>query len=88
MGFTGSKGEHGLPLYRCECGNTFELSPDATRCPCECHNEALQKAKDKGLYCEDCGFSTLEPTTFKAHFNWPTHQKAVAKNHGALTEGE
>ena len=78
MGFIGPTGHGGLPLYRCECGNTFELSPEATRCPCECHDEALNRAKELGLYCEDCGFSSLEPTTFQAHFGWATHQKAVA----------
>ena len=78
MGFIGTIGPGGLPLYRCECSNTFELSPEATRCPCECHDEALNRAKQLGLYCEDCGFSSLEPTTFQAHFGWATHQKAVA----------
>jgi hypothetical protein len=78
MGFINTRGPSGQLLYRCECGNTFELSPEATRCPCECHNEALNRAKQLGLYCEDCGFSSLEPTTFQTHFGWPTHQKAVA----------
>jgi DNA-directed RNA polymerase subunit RPC12/RpoP len=78
MGFIGIRGPNGQMLYRCECGNTFELDPNATRCPCECHNEALNRAKQLGLYCEDCGFSSLEPTTFQAHFGWATHQKAVA----------
>jgi hypothetical protein len=79
MGFIGTIGPGGQLLYRCECGNTFELSPEATRCPCPCHDEALSRAKQLGLYCEDCGFSSLEPTTFQAHFHWPTHQKAVAR---------
>ena len=65
--------------YRCECGNIFELPRDATRCPCSCHDEALNRAKQLGLYCEDCGFSSLEPTTFQTHFGWATHQRAVAK---------
>ena len=82
MGFIGTIGPGGLPLYRCECGNQFELSPDATRCPCECHDEALNRAKELGLYCEDCGFSSLEQTTFQAHFGWATHQKAVAAREG------
>lgn len=64
--------------YQCECGNIFELPRDATRCPCPCHEEMLKKAKELGLYCEDCGFSTLEPTTFSQHFGWSTHQRAVA----------
>ncbi len=78
MGFIGTIGSNGLPLYRCECGNIFELSPDATRCPCQCHEEALERAKELGLYCEDCGFSSLDPVTFQAHFHWATHQRAVA----------
>jgi hypothetical protein len=78
MGFLGMVGPNDLPLYACECGQQFELSPEATRCPCECHNEALERAKQLGLYCQDCGFSSLEPTTFQAHFTWATHQKAVA----------
>ena len=82
MGFTGTIGPNGIPLYQCECGNTFELSPEATRCPCPCHDEALNRAKQLGLYCEDCGFSSLEPTTFQAHFHWRTHQRAVAAKEG------
>ncbi len=78
MGFIGSKGENGLPLYRCECGEIFELNPTSTRCPCHCHDAALAKARSLGLYCEDCGFSSMSPETFQAHFYWPTHQKAVA----------
>ncbi len=78
MGFIETTEPNGIPPYQCERGNTFELSPEATRCPCECHDEALERAKELGLYCEDCGFSSLEPTTFQAHFHWPTHQKAVA----------
>ena len=78
MGFIGTRGPSGQLLYRCECGNTFELDPNATRCPCECHNDALNRAKQLGLYCEECGFSSLEPSTFQAHFGWATHQKAVA----------
>jgi len=68
--------------YKCECGNIFELDPEATRCPCPCHNEALNRAKQLGLYCEDCGFSSLDPGTFRAHFGWGTHQKAVAAKEG------
>ena len=64
--------------YQCECGNIFELPRDATRCPCPCHEEALNRAKQLGLYCEDCGFSSLDPGTFQQHFGWSTHQKAVA----------
>lgn len=71
----------GPGLYRCECGNTFELDPSSTRCPCKCHDEMLKKAKDMGLYCEDCGFSTLSQMTYKQHFNWSTHQKAVKEKH-------
>jgi hypothetical protein len=82
MGFIGSNGQNGIPLYRCECGNIFELSPEATRCPCECHDEALNRAKELGLYCEVCGFSSLEPTTYQAHFHWATHQKAAAEKEG------
>ena len=65
-------------LYQCQCGNTFELSTEATRCPCPCHDEALSRAKQLKLFCEDCGFSSLDPMTFQAHFHWGTHQKAVA----------
>jgi hypothetical protein len=82
MGFVGTIGSNGLPLYRCECGNIFELSPEATRCPCQCHEEALERAKELGLYCEDCGFSSLDPATFQAHFHWATHQRAVAAKGG------
>jgi hypothetical protein len=64
-------------LYQCECGNTFELDPSATRCPCPCHDPMLQKAKNLGLYCETCGFSCLNEMTFKEHFYWTTHLKAV-----------
>ena len=78
MGYINTLGENGLPLYQCSCGNVFELSPDATRCPCDCHNEALERAKQLGLYCEDCGFSSLEPGTFQSHYHWATHQRAVA----------
>lgn len=78
MGFIGTMGENGLPLYQCECGHTFELSPEATRCPCSCHDAALNRAKQLGLYCEDCGFSSLEANTFQSHFHWVTHQRAVA----------
>jgi len=79
MGFIGTIGPDGLPLYRCECGTTFELSPEATRCPCPCHRETLNRAKQLGLFCQDCGFSSLDPKTFQAHFSWGTHQKAVAE---------
>ena len=78
MGYIGTLGENGLPLYQCSCGNVFELSPDAIRCPCDCHNEALERAKQLGLYCEDCGFSSLDPGTFQSHYHWATHQRAVA----------
>ena len=64
--------------YQCECGTIFELPRDATRCPCQCHEEALNRAKQLGLYCEDCGFSSLDPGTFQSHYGWSTHQKAVA----------
>jgi len=67
----------GHGLYRCECGNTFELDPGATRCSCKCHDETLKKAKERGQCCEKCGFSTLSQIAYKQHFNWSTHQKAV-----------
>lgn len=77
MGFIGTTGPTGLPIYVCECGRQFEISPEATRCPCPCHDEALNRAKQLGLYCEDCGFSSLDPMTYQQHFSWSTHQKAV-----------
>jgi hypothetical protein len=64
--------------YRCQCGNIFPLSREATRCPCECHQEQFERAKAAGLHCEVCDFVTLDPDTFQRHFQWATHQRAAA----------
>lgn len=67
----------GPDLYRCECGNVVEMSPEATRCPCECHKKEFEEAKARGLWCEVCDFATLDPFVFQQHFHWSSHQKAA-----------
>ena len=69
----------GPKTYQCECGAILELSPEATRCPCECHKKYFEEAKAKGLWCEVCDFATVDEFVFQQHFQWPTHKKAAAE---------
>jgi len=71
--------------WRCRCGKVLELSPDATRCPCECHRPMVEKAKMLGLFCKVCDFSTFDPNTFSNHFNWSSHKRKLKEGNKNAT---